>query len=778
MILPYGYTIIVLFVSLAIMLLGSQRCFAQMPQAPNDSLAKLKFKPVAGIDTGKKLVDTAYKNLKSVTSSPGRTIKKWLASQDSALSKVKIKKPSVNSDSLKKKQLSPYSSLLKFSSPFFHIGGGYVAYNYNYRSSTDTPYAEKNISQNTINASLNFSIEKYIPFIANAYIARSNSIFFRNITDIQVVFNSAAFHNQFAGSMKQMMASMTDSLKNSDLENAYKLKRKQLMDLENWLHNPFQLQRLVQANEILNVPQKSHDPSLPDSVNAKRTDSLQALARNFIKTYKEQKGALDGLKHEQDSLESRYKMIKSLIERYKSLVNGGGSQNNGAMNGITDSLKKYGIQNTGVPPQYSWLLGVRNFAIGKAPVNYTELTAKNISITGVNWEYSSRYYLAFCAGLIDYRFNDPVVNSSNKVSQYMYMARIGMGKVEDDHLILSFYGGKKQLFTAADSAGPLASIPVTGISAETKIKINSNSFLIAEVAESFSPDYHFSPVKQSSGFNFSDNTNKALSLKAYAYIPETGTHLEASYKYTGSNFQSFSFFQTNSTLKTWSVKADQYFWDRKLRITASVKTNDFVNPYIVQNYNSNTIFTSISASFRIRKFPSITIGYMPMSQLTAVGSEIVENKFETLTANLNHYYRIGSIRASSTVVLSKFYNGGSDTSFVFYNATNILVQQSFFFKDFTGSLNFSRSASARYDLNVVGEEVDFPFSKRGSMGVGIKLNSYNQTENKIGEVFNMNYQIGRMDYISITAERGYLPGTSGMLVHNDFGNVQFVVRFK
>ena len=110
---------------------------------------------------------------------------------------------------------------------------------------------------------------------------------------------------------------------------------------------------------------------------------------------------------------------------------------------------------------------------------------------------------------------------------------------------------------------------------------------------------------------------------------------------------------------------------------------------------------------------------MPMSQLTAVGSEIVENKFQTLTGNINHYYKIGTIRASSTGVFSKFYNNGSDTSFVFYNATNILLQQSFFFKDFTGSLNYSRSASAKYILNVVGEEVDFPFSKSAQHSAGL-----------------------------------------------------------
>jgi hypothetical protein len=776
MILPNWYQILIVLTGFLLMLLSCHRAFAQATTFHLDSIPKNKAVLSGVVDTGVKIIDSGYQKLKENLINQRNQPVQPISTVDSMKRKMIIKKPFVNVDSLLKRKTNPYENMVSLSSPFFKLDGGYAAYNYNYHSTTDTPYAETNISQNMVNASINFTIEKFLPFTANAYISRSNSQYFRNITDVQVIFNAAAFKNQFTNSLKQMYAALADSLKNDQLEKKYLEKAKELLNLKSWLHNPFQLQKLIQANETVNIPQKSYNPSLSDSANLNRTDSLQSEARAFIKTYNQEKARFDEFEHLQDSLGLRINSIKSLISRYKNVLTNGA--NPSQVEGIEDSLRRLGVKNVGMPEDMNWLLGVRNFSIGKAPVNYTELTARNISVTGINFEYNNlKYYYAICGGLIDYRFNSPVVNSPNKVSQYMYMFRAGLGRVESNHFILSFYQGKKQIFTAADSAGSLGSIPISGISAETRVNINSYSFLLGEVAESFSPDYHFSPTKTSSGLNFSDKTNKALSLKAYAYLPFTGTRLEAMYKYTGSNFQSFSSFQTNAALKSWYVKADQFFWERKLRLSVSVKTSDFSNPYIVQNYNSNTVFTSISASFRSRHFPFISVGYMPMSQLTAVGSEIVENKFQILTANINHYYKIGSIRASSTGVLSKFYNNGSDTSFVFYNATNILFQQSFFFKEFTGSLNFSRSASARYELNVVGEEIDLPFSKRGSIGIGCKLNSFNKTEMKIGQVFNFNYQIGRMDFVSVSAERGYLPGTSGILVHNDFGNVQFVKRF-
>lgn len=170
---------------------------------------------------------------------------------------------------------------------------------------------------------------------------------------------------------------------------------------------------------------------------------------------------------------------------------------------------------------------------------------------------------------------------------------------------------------------------------------------------------------------------------------------------------------------------------------------------------------------------------MPTSQVTMMDNLMMENRFQTLMATASHYYKVGTIKASSFGSLYKFYNNSSDSGFVFYNATNILVGQSFFFDDFTASINFSRSASAQYMLNVASEEVSFPVFRKGSLGLGIRLNNYNRSTLKVGEFVNINYQIGRSDFISVNYERGYLPGAYGKaLRQNDFGNVQLTKRFR
>ena len=59
-------------------------------------------------------------------------------------------------------------------------------------------------------------------------------------------------------------------------------------------------------------------------------------------------------------------------------------------------------------------MNVRKFGIGRNQVNYSELTSKNISLTGLNFEYNSWYYAALSAGNVDYRFRDFVVNRFNR----------------------------------------------------------------------------------------------------------------------------------------------------------------------------------------------------------------------------------------------------------------------------------------------------------------------------------------------------------------------------
>lgn len=694
--------------------------------------------------------------------------------------------PLKGADSLKSgnwlKPSYPSKSLLELprfqaplSKPFLRIEGGYVAYNADYRSFIDTPFAEKNIIQHSVNASVNIRAAS-LPLIANAWIRRSNSSYFRDINDLQLIFNAAQFRNDMVNALKAKWLALSRDPGDSLLKSTYQRSQQELNGLRHRLDDPMQIQKLIEANETLRVPAKSSDPSLPDSVNRKRIDSMQGLARIYIETYNKTKGAYDSVGRRLDSLGTAYKALVRREQQYRDMLNGKALDTYSRAQ-LEEAMQK-GDSSASVPDRYKWILGVRNFALGKSAANYSELTAKNISTTGINFTYNSWYYFAVSAGLIDNSFNNIGIKGVSAPRQYMYLLRAGIGRLEKNYLIFSYYQGKKQIYNTGDSAGHGIAVPVSGVSAELRWRLNKYAWVVTEAAQSLSPDYRYNPPISKPGFNLSDKTTKALSSTLQVYVPVTSTRVEAMYKYTGADFQSFSSYQPSSEWKTWYVKAEQPFLHRTLKVTASLRSNDFSNPYLAEDYKGSTVFKTLQVSYHARNWPSLTVGYVPISQLSVVDSQVVEHRFQSLTANINHYYKLGMIRMSSVAVLSKFYNNSSDTGFVYYNATNLLVDQRVFFRDFTIGLSLSESLSDRYSLNVAGEELSFNLGKWGTLAMGARINNLNKQQTKIGEYFNVNIRISPTDYLTVNTEHSYLPSSTGNLVPNDFGNIQFIKRFK
>jgi hypothetical protein len=441
-------------------------------------------------------------------------------------------------------------------------------------------------------------------------------------------------------------------------------------------------------------------------------------------------------------------------------------------------MEEFGLSHIELPAKYRWLMGIRKFSIGRSILNQSELTTRNISINGINYEYNSWYILGITAGLIDYRFRDFVVSPMKKSPQYLYLLRIGIGRLEGNHLVLSTFKGQKQLFTGSPSRGGLSTITTHGYSIEGRIDVNRTTYIVAEAAESMAPDFRKVPAGEKTKLGLSDNSNNAYSVKFFSYLPKAELRLEGMYRYAGENFQSFNSFQTNAAQRSWYIKADKSLFKRRLRIAAFVRTAEFINPFVVQQYSSNSVFKSITVTFRKKKWPVLSLGYMPMSQITKFGNQFFENRFQTLNASYFHLYRIYRTRASTTVVFNKFYNSHTDSSFLYYNADNIFISQALHFPLFTATVSATITQNSAYRLIVMDEAVNWNFPRLGAIGMGVKLNRFNNDIIKMGAYLNANIRIGRADLITFGFEKGYLPGLAGALVSNDVGNIQFTHAFR
>lgn len=679
-------------------------------------------------------------------------------------------------DSLPVNLNNPFHKLF-ITRPAIRVNGGYVSYQFNYRSIIDTPYAEKDVMQHNVTGRLNVTVANLVPLQVNYWIRRTNSQFFRNIADVQLAFNGAEFRNQMQSTLRSRLLALAPAIKDSLLQKQYALKKLQLAGLEKTLKTTFNPQKLIEANEIIKVPKFTWKAGLPDSVNLQQEDSIKKAASLLLEQYAQTKQRYDQLNRQVDSLKGLYENNLKKIYQYRQMI-AGKWDNIQSARAWKNKLEEYGMQSVHIPAAYQWLLGVRNFSLGRTPVNYSELTAKNISINGVNFEYNSWYYFAVTAGAVNYRFRDFAINGSAKQPQYLYMVRAGIGRLERNYFILSAFRGQKQLFNNTTTGG--STIRITGFSAETRWAVNRTTWLTAEAAQSMapaSPGGSVNPASPTSKFSLSDKNNQAIALHLYSSIPATGGRVEAFYKKAGANYQSFSSYTTNTALESWYIKADQPLFKRKLRLAASLRTNEYSNPFIIQNYKSNAVFKSITASWRMRKWPVITVGYQPMSQLTKVNDQVIESRFQTLNATVYHSYTIKQLRMASTVMLNKFYNNNSDTSFLYYNATNSYLLQSFFFNSFAAHVGVSYTKNNNYRLQVLDGCVQPNIPKLGTIGVGVKINNLNNAEIKAGAYVTANIRVYKQDMILISYEHGYLPGSHSGLVRNEMGTVQFIKTF-
>jgi hypothetical protein len=658
---------------------------------------------------------------------------------------------------------------------FVELNGGFVSYNFNYRSNMDTPFIDKNIVQHNAYGGMNISLFS-IPFRVNYLLRRSNSNLFNDINDVQIEFDARQYNSGFRSAFKEKFLKEAAKLNDSLLELNYKSTLEKLKISSLWFNDPLVQQKFTESREILTIPGLSYNTRYSDSSNKNNSAKIKDSAQVFINEYDSKKQELDQLKSKADALELDCRKMYSKMQLYKNLIENN-LDGNGYLGRLQESMSSFGVNGINIPKKYRFLSGIQKFGIGRNQLNYSELTIKNMSLTGVNFEYNSWYYLAFATGKLDYRFRDFVVSPIKRNTQHLTMARIGVGRLEGNHLIITAYTGEKRLFTVTNnSAGQQQSINISGFAAEVKFKINPNAYLTAEIAQSISPDFRTVPVT-STKFNFNDNSNKAMALNLYSYSPKFATRIEGSYKYAGANFQSFSSFQSNSTIKQWHIKVDQQLFKRKLKLVASLRTNEFSNPYIIQNYQSNTILKSIQITYRNRKYPKVTVGYQPTSQLTAIDGQFAESKFYSFNTIVSHSYRVGDRKGSSVFVFNRFFNNAIDTGSLYYNAKNIFYNQTVVFSDYTMNVSLSHSKSTSFELNILDGGLQFKVSKLGLLGFGFRVNSFDKTTSKLGAYCSIQFSVGKIGVLNMGYDDGFIPGANHYFLKNKTLNLNYTKAF-
>ena len=677
---------------------------------------------------------------------------------------------------------------------------GNILYDVNYRSRIDTPYAEKDIYQHTLQTRLDFIYKEKYPFRLYLTSHFGNSSLLRKYTDFNFQYTRTDFTRLLKKQLIQYAENMVASkFKELDsLKRAIEAKKALISSLSYSIQKPNVTQQLVEERErnLLGNRVKNLEsiPARDSSVNRTisgiseiegKLDSVKIKAYSFRDSIERKRQVLDTLLSELVKLEQAYEKVKSIqqlnLDKVRNEIEGAVD-----INSLNKKIGELKVPDTLLPKGYKTLSAIQNFNIGRSWVDYSELTVKNVSITGLQVEYNPHYYYAFVAGKVDYRFRDYIVPNRLRSNQYVALVRFGKGMRNGNHLIFTYYTGKRQLFSSSmfpQTSGSAPTYNLAGLSIEGLYKIGDHISLTVEAAKSSTPYYSPDSLQKrnwmTSVANFKDRKNEAYSAILQSYFPKTQTRFSGNIRYLGANFQSYSTFTTGASQLRWIARVEQPFFKRKLTIISSVQQNDYDNPFVAAAYKSSSILESFQANLRIKKWPFLSVGYYPSYQLTKMnGDKLSETRYYSLIANSGYNYHVQDVQLSTYLTFSQFFNSANDSGFVYFNSKNFLFSQGASVNRFSTQVNASVSVNMGYDIYTLDHSDQLALTKAVSIGAGVKVIKHSLvSQMQWGYSGNISVRIPKFGDIQVMMDKGFIPSFDQKLVENKYGRVTYYKTF-
>ncbi len=683
-------------------------------------------------------------------------------------------------------------------SPFLTVHG-LISYDYMYRTSLHDTYDQKDLQQHTVQANLTLLVRDRYPLHLNFTTRRSNSPFYPNYFAPGLQLDQPDLDRR---AKKELMDAVQQKIMDRPdlkmLREALEKETAKYLGLKKWLNSPDLAQEIIEARERAyirkmrggkdsleadKISEWNRDLKMrgllddeKDSLQKKfpRLDSLDGA--QWMSEKKKQVDSLqknmERLRHKTDSL---YQQVNSELANVRKDIEGAKSNRE-----LQQIALKQGLEQPSKKSGGNVLANFTKLGIGRSQVNYTELTAWNISLTGIDLEYNPRFYSAFALGKVDYGFRDFLGKNRRPNGQELALARLGWGMKEHRALIFTVFNGRKYNYANGLSDSAAHTIPVLGYSVEAVIKTDERRWLSAEVAKSTYPvtgNLHDNGAAGSL-FDFRDKSNLGINIKGAYSWPQTGTNLTGFYRKTGTYFQSFSLYTYNTNQTAWQLKGDQQFLNGKVGMTLMLRQNDFTNPYLEKTYKTSTVFKTVQIRVQVPHWPVLNAGYYPGTQLYVVdGTKMRESVYYIFNGSLMHTYALGRGRGVSTLVFNRYFNQSTDSGFVAYKGTNYLFSQNFFF----GGLQlkaggaYTDQQELRYSTAEGG--LNFSVSKTVRLGAGGKYNKVVKGGSYWGSRFDVVIALHSLGNFQLQYEKSYLPTIQHSLYATELGRVSWYKYF-
>lgn len=575
--------------------------------------------------------------------------------------------------------------------------------------------------------------------------------------------------------------------KQSQLFAKYEKLFREFQEKKQWLESPVYAQQVIEErlrqarNRATSLPGNVNLPTgintqlpnlpgislNPDGLTKAFGDSLQQRFDNLSDKIQ------SSLTYQRDSLLGILQTLEDSLtaqkRKYEHEIDSLGKKFSGMTS--TAGLEAYADSSI---PRNRWadLLMRTQLRFGKFIHTGSELTVNNIFLHGASIRYGNEKFIQFSGGFYDFAFRQVFQFRNDTMNRKKSLIAIKIGKTDGKDLTaFNFYIGQKQKNGSRDLH------TIAGISAERKWYLNKNISLEFELAKS--------TTKQSSGkqdplikdlfASFSTHTIGAYgSLKAW--LPKTKTDAEISYRYWGQQFESFNANQYFNPQNNIAAKLTQPLFNRRLNLTTGLKYTDFKSYGIASNIKTKTLFATANATLRIRKWPVVSLGYYPGSQMYWMeNSKLYEYFYYILNASVSHYFKLGRVPMQAVFTHNKFMNHYSDSA-----VKNAQSYNNLFWTCWVGSFSFQASYSQQELVHETLRTAEAGLNYSGTkfrIGGTAKWN-FLSAQTRMGYTANLGISLGKLGSINLIYDRSYLPERTGGFVPVNTGQVQIIKPLK
>ncbi len=649
---------------------------------------------------------------------------------------------------------------------------GYVQYTMNYREAIDTPFLEKDIHQHVLITNGQFVAGGVLPVAVTYFERKSNSVLFRDYRDFRVVIDPALFRQLQAQRAKHKVIDKLKGLQ--DLQAADKAGYEEMLGKLSYtkgvLNSPDMIALLTACKERL-----INREEYPSSCAWK--DSVELYADVFIERLSRYEKNTAALQQQADSLKLRMDKFRKLGALAKQFLTKPGLQPKD-LELLRTQAAEWGVdvdtRSSMNTPGFQIANRLRHLSFGRVIPSMSPLTVNAITIRGLQFALEgTNWYAAFTAGVVDMRLFDFNRKPEKLPRQFLYSIRAGIGQKEKTHFHITAYKGTRLLYP-----GSLTAARIAGVSVTLQYLVAPGHRISVEMAQSVSSQSVSGNAVPFNKFSLRNNDSRGYFAQWQSYFPRLNARVEANYQKLGIDFQSFMAYRVNAATAMYSIRYDQGLFKNALTVRAAVRKNDFANPFIVQDYNANTVFTSLQLSYRKRNGPVVTAGYLPSSQYSKVGELIYETRYQIINASFLHTYPVGVASTTTHLFVSKFFDNSGSAVYLYNNAATIGFTQQLGFRLHKANLSIQYTGSEQFTLGMVQAGLGTAIIKNVQVESGVKLFRSRQAGTKTGLYSQASFTLEKWGTIKFWLDDGFLPSPSGKLISNRQWTISYMKLFK